>query len=200
MEFTFHIIFKLKNSKFFKYFTFSRLVMAKLRKAVAYRKTERPYTRKSKYKKKNFVRATPHNLIVKYNMGDLKKNFPYRIDVNSGAKMQVRHNAIEAARKSSNRLLEKRTGKVGFRLRVRIYPHHILRENPLATGAGADRMSTGMKKSFGKPIGLAAQVRPGQTLFEVHVNKQFLQTGKEAAKRIAGKMPCKCQIVVNEQK
>ncbi|KYK27178.1 hypothetical protein AYK26_00285 [Euryarchaeota archaeon SM23-78] len=161
---------------------------------------ERPYTRKSKYRKKNFVRATPHNLIVKYDMGNLKKKFAYRVDVNSKEKIQVRHNALEAARKSSNRLLEKRAGKVGYKLKIRIFPHHILRENPVATGAGADRMSTGMKKSFGKPIGLAAQVRPGQTLFEVHVDKPQLETGKTAAKRIAAKMPCKCQIIINEQK
>ena len=174
--------------------------MAKLRKAVSYRKVERPYTRKSKYRKRNFVRAAPHNLIVKYDMGNLKKKFTYKIDVNSKEKIQIRHNAIEAARKSSNRVLEKKAGKVGFKLKIRIYPHHILRENPLASGAGADRMSTGMKKSFGKPIGLAAQVKPGQTLFEVHVDKQFLQTGKTAAKRIAAKMPCKCQILVNKTK
>lgn len=174
--------------------------MAKLRKAVSYRKVERPYTRKSKYRKKNFVRATPQNLIVKYDMGELKKKFKYKIYVNSKDKIQIRHNAIEAARKSSNRLLEKTTGKVGYKLKIRIYPHHILRENPVATGAGADRMSTGMKKSFGKPIGLAAQVRKDQTIFEVHVDKANLETGKTAAKRIAAKLPCKCQIIINEQK
>ena len=174
--------------------------MAKLRKAVSYRKVERPYTRKSKYRKKNFVRATPQNLIVKYDMGNLKKKFAYRVDVNSKEKIQVRHNALEAARKSSNRMLEKKTGKVGYKIKIRVFPHHILRENPVATGAGADRMSTGMKKSFGKPIGLAAQVREGQTLFELHVDKPNLETAKIAAKRVAAKMPCRCQITVNENK
>lgn len=172
--------------------------MAKLRKAVSYRRIERPYTRKSKYRKKNFVRATPQNLIVKYEMGDLKKRFDYRLDINSKEAIQVRHNALEAARKSSNRVLEKKTGKFGFKLKIRVYPHHILRENPVATGAGADRMSTGMKKSFGKPVGLAAQIRQGQTLFEVHVDKNHLETGKEAAKRITSKMPCRCQIVIEK--
>jgi len=172
--------------------------MAKLRKAVSYRKVERPYTRKSKYRKQNFVRATPQNLIVKYDMGNLKKKFAYRVDVNSKEKIQVRHNALEAARKSSNRMLEKKTGKVGYKIKIRVFPHHILRENPVATGAGADRMSTGMKKSFGKPIGLAAQVREGQTLFELHVDKPNLETAKIAAKRVAAKMPCRCQITVNK--
>ena len=59
-------------------------------------------------------------------------------------------------------------------------------------------MSTGMKKSFGKPVGLAAQIRQGQTIFEVHVDKNHLATGKEAAKRITSKMPCRCQIVIEK--
>ena len=174
--------------------------MAKLRKAVAYRKLERPYTRKSKYREKSFVRATPQNLIVKYNHGNLTREFPYIIEVKSKQAIQVRHNAIEAARKSANRVLEKATGKIGYGLKVRIYPHHILRENPLASGAGADRMSTGMKKSFGKPIGLAAQVRVGQVLFEIQVPKAHILAGKAAAKRVGDKMPCTCKIEIKENK
>jgi large subunit ribosomal protein L10e len=172
--------------------------MAKLRKAVSYRGIKRPYTRRSKYRKKNFVRASPHNLIVRYNMGELKKKFEYTIDVNSTANLQIRHNALEAARKSSNRLLEKKTGKVGFMLKLRVYPHHILRENPLASGAGADRMSTGMAHSFGKPIGLAAQVHKGQTIFEIQVDKNNIPAAKEAAHRIISKVPCKCQIIISK--
>jgi large subunit ribosomal protein L10e len=170
--------------------------MAKLRKGVSYRTWKRPYTRKSKYRKKNFVRASPHNLIVRYEMGELKKKFDYRIDINSMSDLQIRHNSLEAARKSSNRVLEKRTGKVGFKLKLRVYPHHILRENPLASGAGADRMSTGMAHSFGKPIGLAAQIRKGQTIFEIHVDKNNLAGAKEAAGRIISKIPCKCQLAI----
>jgi large subunit ribosomal protein L10e len=174
--------------------------MAKLRKAVAYRKLERPYTRKSKYRKLNFVRAVPNNLVVKYDVGNLAKTFPYVVRVKSKADIQIRHNAIEAARKSSNRVLEKALGRKGFKIKIRIYPHHILRENPLASGAGADRMSTGMKHSFGKPIGLAAQVRENQDLFNIFVDKENLAIAKTAAKRVSNKMPCSCQILVEENK
>ncbi|MBI4170413.1 MAG: 50S ribosomal protein L16, partial [Candidatus Aenigmarchaeota archaeon] len=31
----------------------------------------------------------------------------------------------------------------------------MLRENALATGAGADRFQSGMRQSFGKPVGTA---------------------------------------------
>lgn len=174
--------------------------MAKLRKGVSYRTWKRPFTRKSKYRKKNFVRASPHNLVVRYDMGDLKKKFEYKVNVNSMSQLQIRHNALEAARKSANRVLEKKTGKVGFMLKLRVFPHHVLRENPLASGAGADRMSTGMAHSFGKPIGLAAQVRKGQTIFEINVDKNNIPAAKEAAGRITSKIPCKCQLVISKNK
>jgi large subunit ribosomal protein L10e len=174
--------------------------MAKLRKGVSYRTWKRPFTRKSKYRNKNYVRASPNNLVVRYDMGDLKKKFEYKVNVNSMTQLQIRHNALEAARKSANRVLEKKTGKVGFMLKLRVFPHHILRENPLASGAGADRMSTGMAHSFGKPIGLAAQVRKGQTIFEINVDKNNIPAAKEAAGRIISKVPCKCQLVISKNK
>ena len=170
--------------------------MVKLRKGVSYRRIERPNTRKSKYRNKNFVRASPHNLIVRYDMGDLRKKFEYRVEIRSFSDIQIRHNALEAARKSANRVLEKKTGKVGFMLKLRLFPHHILRENPLASGAGADRMSTGMAHSFGKPIGLAAQVDKNQVIFDIHVDKNNIPVAKEAAKRIQSKVPCKCRIMI----
>ncbi len=170
--------------------------MAKLRKGVAYRKLERPYTRRSKYRKKNFVRAAPHNLIARYETGDLKKKFDTTVLVIAEQDLQIRHNAIEAARRSSNRVLEKKTGKVGFKLKVRIVPHHLLRENPLASGAGADRMSTGMAHSFGKVIGIAARVYAGSPIFEIQVDKANIPAAKEAAKRIISKVPCTCKIEV----
>ena len=52
--------------------------MARVRKFVAYRSVERPYTRKSKYRKKNFVRAAPVSKVVRYNMGNINKKFDYR--------------------------------------------------------------------------------------------------------------------------
>jgi hypothetical protein len=39
--------------------------MATLRKANAYRKVTRAYTRKSKYKKKGFIKAAPNHKIVR---------------------------------------------------------------------------------------------------------------------------------------
>ena len=85
-------------------------------------------------------------------------------------------------------------------MRIRPYPHHILRENPLASGAGADRFSTGMKKSFGKPIGQAVRLKKGSILFEVKVDKNNLKLARTALKRAASKLPCSTTIQVIEAK
>ena len=167
--------------------------MARIRKGVSYRKIERPYTRRSKYRAKNFVKANPNNLVVKYEMGSATKRFPWRLELVGDESVQLRHNSIEAARKSANRLLEERLNK-NFFLKLRMYPHHILRENPLASGAGADRMSTGMKMSFGKPIGIAAQCPKGKVLVELHVEEKDLATAILALKRMQYKFPMHCLI------
>jgi len=74
----------------------------------------------------------------------------------------------------------------------------VLRENPLATGAGADRFQTGMRKSFGRPIGMAAQVKSDQRLIEIHVSKGFEDAGKQALKVAASKFPTPCYVVTEK--
>lgn len=166
-------------------------------RAVAWRKLERPYTRKSKFRKKAYVRAVPNNKVVKYVMGNQIKKFDYSLELQSKADIQLRHNCLESARKTANKRLE--TGApANYLLRLRVYPHHVLRNNPLAAGAGADRMSTGMAHSFGKAVGIAARVRKGQAVFDVQVNKDKLTVAKEALNRARKKMPCNFAIVVTE--
>ena len=130
-------------------------------------------------------------------MGTLNKEFPMKVELVADADVQIRHNAIEAARKTSNRLLETRLVK-NFHLRIRMYPHHVLRENPLASGAGADRMSTGMKMSFGKPIGIAAQCKKGKALMEVNCMEKDLPTAVLAMRRAQHKIPIHCTVRVSK--
>jgi large subunit ribosomal protein L10e len=172
--------------------------MAKLRKFSAYRRTERPYTRISKFKKKSFIKANPHIAIVRFEMGEPRKKFEYTYRLIAKSTLQIRHNALESARQSSNRLLEKTLGTANYFFKIRIYPYHILRENPLASGAGADRFSTGMAHPFGKPIGKAAQVKRGQILATLSVDKNHLETAKTAMKRVAYKLPCACLIELSK--
>ena len=169
--------------------------MAKLRKFVAYRSIERPYTRKSKYRAKNFIRAFPNIKIVRFEHGDKKKNYDLHFTLNSKEELQIRHQALESTRMTVNRHLEKTLGKNQYFFRIRLFPHHVLRENPLASGAGADRMSTGMKKSFGKPIGAAARVRVNQIVCDVYVTKTHGSKVRVALNRAARKLPGSYLIV-----
>ncbi len=174
--------------------------MARLRRANSYRRLERPYTRTSKYKKKAFVKVRPNINIVKYDLGNPKKQFPFQVQLIAKNNFQLRHNALESARQTSNRVLEKTLGKNSYHMKIRVFPHHILRENPLASGAGADRMSTGMKKAFGKPISAAARVKRGQVVMHVDVVKANIPTAKKALKRASCKFPYSWNIVVKTKK
>lgn len=174
--------------------------MARIRKFCAYRKLERPYTRKSKFREKSYVRASPVCRVVRFHMGNLKKDFPVKLELRSKSPLQIRDNALESARQVSNKVMENVVGKPNYQTIIRLYPHHILRENPLAAGAGADRMSTGMKHSFGKPIGIAAQVKKGQTIIQICTDKEHILTAKRALKLAASKLPCSTIITVTEKK
>lgn len=174
--------------------------MAKLRKFVCYRNIERPYTRFSKFKQLSYVRARPHCRVVRFDMGDPQSDYQFTLHLKAKQPVQVRDNALESARQTANRVLELTLGKTGYHLQGRVYPHHVLRENPLAAGAGADRLSTGMAHPFGKPIGIAAQVKKGQPLFTLKVNKENLDLAKKCLKRAAYKLPVACALVVEQSK
>ena len=69
------------------------------------------------------------------------------------------------------------------------YPHHVLRENKQATGAGADRVSQGMRLAFGKAVGTAARVIPGQKIYTCYANPQNIEKVKDALRHGGHKLP-----------
>ncbi len=174
--------------------------MARIRKFVAYRRLERPYTRTSKFKAKSYIKMTPNVKVVRFETGDATKVFKYTLNLLSKSSLQIRDNSLESARQTSNKLLESHLGLNGFHLKIKVYPFHVLREHALASGAGADRFSSGMAHSFGKPIGVAARVNKGQTIFQVSVDKQNLALAKQALERASKKLPCPCTIEIVERK
>jgi large subunit ribosomal protein L10e len=175
-----------------------------LRKALSYsKKRTRPYTRKSSKKSKSYIKTIPQQKIVKFRMGDLKgydegklKNV---VRLVSGEKILIRDNALEASRQYIHKILEQELPGQYY-LEVKVFPHHILRENKVLTGAGADRMQTGMQQSFGKTTGRAAIVNPNQTIFLVAVfqEKQRRIVNKVFSK-IKAKIPCHARIVFEKR-
>ena len=169
--------------------------MVGLRKGHCYTTVKRAYTRKSKFKMKGYIKAIPQSKISRYDMGDLKKTFPYRVSLVTKGPVQVRHNALESGRLAVNRRLTVNLGN-NFFFKIRVYPHHVLRENKMITGAGADRMQTGMQHAFGRAIGIAAQLKKGQTIYSVDVEESALQAAKEALHRAIPRLPGKYSIEI----
>ena len=171
--------------------------MATLRVGKCYRKVVRPFTRKSKVKAKSYIKTIPQNKIVRYDMGNIKENFQYEVSLISQDNVQIRHNALESARMVVNRQLQEKLGN-NYYLQLKTYPHHILRENKMLSGAHADRLQTGMAHSFGKSIGLSAQVKKGKIIFLAKVNQDGLEIAKSALKTATPRLPCKCFIDVKK--
>jgi len=163
---------------------------------------DRPYTRHAvKVHKRNYIGAVPGMRTRQWNMGMGAKEFNTISDlsVECGKHgMQIRDNAIESARLIVNRALIKKVGKEGFFLKLRVYPHNILRENKQAQGAHADRIQKGMSHAFGKVIGRAARVRDGQIIFSVLIDDADKKKAEECLKMASSRFPCK--VTVNTHK
>ena len=147
-----------------------------------------PYTR-GKY-----IHGSPPPKISKFMMGDLKSKFEYRISLVAQGPVQIRHNALEAARVSANKVLFDVLGEVGYKIHLKVYPHVILRENRMIATAGADRLQEGMRRSFGKPSGRAARIKTGQSILDVYVNSNAVTTAREALRVGTTKLPVACVI------
>lgn len=149
------------------------------------------------YTRKKYAKSSPPSKITKFTMGDTKTKFPVKAKLISLEKAQVRHNALEAARIASNRHLSTKLGNNYF-LRVMPYPHIILRENKMIFGAHADRLQDGMRGAFGKPVGIAARVRPNQPIIVVGINEDSIETAKHALKLGQAKLPMPCRIITEK--
>ena len=164
--------------------------MATIRPARCYRRIKRPFTRQSRKKpRKSFAKGVPGRKINKFETGDPKKEFSLTVELVAKQSVQIRHNALEAARVTANKYLNKSLGDNEYFLKILVFPHHVMRDNPTATGAGADRFQTGMRKSYGKPIGTAAQVKAGKSVIHVRVDKEKRMVAKEALRRASSKIP-----------
>ncbi len=163
----------------------------------------RPYTRKSKKKSKAYIKVAPHNKIVKYNLGNVQAynegKFKYYLHFVAQENANIRDNALEAGRLIINKTLEKNVPKQYY-FEIKVYPHHILRNNKTAAGAGADRLSSGMKHSFGIIEGRAAQVQPGKEIFLVACeNEQAVRVARRALTMVKPKMPVKSKILLEKK-
>jgi large subunit ribosomal protein L10e len=158
-----------------------------------YREADRP-----PFVRKRYIHRQPASRIVSFDMGNPPGNFEAQVSLIGLERCQIRHQALEAARVASNRHMTKKAGRLNYHLRMRVKPYHYLRENKMISGAGADRVQDGMRRAWGKVIGVAARVKPNQPLVTIRVNRQHLRAAMDALKKAAPKFPTPCKIVFDE--
>lgn len=154
--------------------------------------TQRSYTRRE------YMGGVPGSKIVTYDMGNLKDEFPVSISLVAKEACQIRHSALESARIAANRILLDVVGLTNYHLKIRVFPHEVLRENKQATGAGADRVSQGMRQAFGKAVSTAARVKAGQKIMTLHVNPANFKQAKQSLASAGHKLPTAISIVVDK--
>ncbi len=149
------------------------------------------------YTRRKFMGGVPQPKITIFEHG-LKKERSHKVFLVAEEEVQITHSALESTRITVNKYLAEACGSQNYYMRVRPYPHHVLREHRQAVGAGADRVSQGMRHAFGIPVGTAARVYPNQIIMEAWVDEEKVIAAKEAFRRAKIKMPMKCKIVVQK--
>jgi large subunit ribosomal protein L10e len=155
------------------------------------RKPNRMYRqiRGQAFTRKEYTGGIPVPRIQQFVSGNKKETYPDKFHMVFKEQCHVRHTALEAARIAANKYIAKKAGTQNYKLICRVYPHHILRENKQATGAGADRVSQGMRLSFGKNVGTAARVKAGQEVFSLEVPANLENHAKIALRKASQKLP-----------
>ncbi|MGI5964487.1 MAG: 50S ribosomal protein L16 [Candidatus Methanomethylophilaceae archaeon] len=149
------------------------------------------------YTRREYMGGVPASRLNQFEMGDLRGEFPVIMSLRVENRVQIRHTALEAGRIAANRVLSK-IGTTNYHMTVRVFPHMVLRENKLATGAGADRVSSGMRNGFGKNVGTAARLERGQAVYTVRCTPAAFNSAKTALWKASMKMPSPCYIEVEE--
>jgi large subunit ribosomal protein L10e len=154
---------------------------------------------KPAYTRRDYITGIPGSKIAQHRMGDREvdtDDYPVQISLVVDETVQLRHGSLEAARLSANRHLIKELGEHNYSMILRKFPHQVLRENKQATGAGADRVSDGMRQSFGKIVGTAARIQKGERLFTAWCDVDQADAVKEAYRRAYNKITPPCRIDV----
>ncbi|MBY9007495.1 MAG: 50S ribosomal protein L16 [Candidatus Lokiarchaeota archaeon] len=175
--------------------------MAQKRPWQCYRKwTRRPFQHKrSANHRREYARGGTQSKIQRYWGGN--KSVPWEdweiiVGLKINEQVQISSNALEAIRVAVNSALEKLIGRQQYRFRVRPKPHQKYRENRMLAFAGADRVQSGMRNSFGRSTGVCARVRAGQVVLDVGVSLKNIKVVKDRLRVASMKIPCKCQTVL----
>ena len=160
------------------------------------------YCKNKPWPKSRYNRGVPDAKLRIYDIGKKKAKFdefPTCIHLVSDEQEQITSEALEAARIAANKYMSTRAGKDSFHMRMRVHPFHVLRINKMLSCAGADRLQTGMRGAFGKPLGKAARVDIGTILMSIRVQPQNVQHAMEALRRAKFKFAGRQKIFLSKK-
>lgn len=164
----------------------------------------RPYQHKrSANHRREYARGGAQSKIQRYWGGNT--NIPWEdweivIGLKIDKQIQISSNALEAIRISVNSPLQKYVGRLNYRMRIRPKPFQKYRENRMLAFAGADRVQSGMRNSFGRSTGVCARVRAGAVIVDIASHLKNVDIIRERLRIASMKISCSGQIVVLKYK
>jgi len=164
--------------------------------------TRRPYQHKrSANHRREYARGGSQSKIVRFWGGNKEKDWAdwdLVVGLKVNHQIQISSNSLEAIRITINSSLQKSVGRLNFRVRIRPKPFQKIRENRMLAFAGADRVQSGMRNSFGRSMGVAARVRAGQIIVDVGTSIKDLPLVRDRLRVASMKISSSCQTVILE--
>ncbi len=166
--------------------------------------SRRPYQHKrSANHRREYARGGAQSKIARFWGGN--KSIPWEdwelvISLVVDRQIQISSNSLEAIRITVNSALQKTIGRSNYRFRVRPKPFQVYRENRMLSVAGADRIQTGMRHSFGRSTGVCARVRAGSVVCDVGASLNDLAVVRDRLRIASMKISSPCSIVVTKYK
>lgn len=148
------------------------------------------------YTRKKYVHGAPSPKISIFEMGDSKAEYNTEIALQAAEFGSLSDRSLEALRVHVNRALGVKLSK--YHYRINLYPHSIERRKKWLAFAGADRVSSGMRRAYGKPLGRAAKVKKNQTIAVVRVDKSDADYVKKILKSVIPKLAVPCRIEIKD--
>jgi len=149
------------------------------------------------YTRHEYISSIPQTRIVRFAHGEPKPDYKYTVSLVAPYAIEISSRALESTRVTANKVLSS-AGGLSYFFQIKVYPHKVIRQHKFMGFAGADRLSQGMKRAFGRPTGRSARVGPGQIILSVQVNDNGVDVARTALTRASKKLPIPCKIVVDE--
>ncbi|MHA1325988.1 MAG: 50S ribosomal protein L16 [Promethearchaeota archaeon] len=154
--------------------------------------TRRPYQHKrSRNHRREYARGGAQSKIQRFWGGNKEidwEDWELVVGLKVNKQVQISSNALEAIRITINSALQRKLGRNNFRLRIRPKPFQKIRENRMLAFAGADRVQSGMRNSFGRAI------------CDVGTYLKNLPLVRDRLRVASMKLPCSAQIVLLKYK